>query len=178
MSQLVQENEERFRALCSAVFEATVFSRNGIVVDIDGPFLERLGYETEELIGRSALSLVAAEALSFTHDQMELESATTYESILLTKHNQKVPIEIVSIQSYLDGRPTRFSGIRDLSERRRKEKEQRRLQEHVERAQRLDSLGVLSGGIAHDFNNLLSSIILSTERLIGQSLGGKGAGDT
>jgi PAS domain S-box-containing protein len=41
--------------------------------------------------------------------------------------------------------------ITDITERRRAEAER-------ERAQRLDSLGLLAAGIAHDFNNLLSAI--------------------
>lgn len=43
--------------------------------------------------------------------------------------------------------------------------EQRRTEEHLLRAQRMESIGTLAGGIAHDLNNILSPIIMSVEML-------------
>ncbi len=43
--------------------------------------------------------------------------------------------------------------------------EQRRLEEHVQQAHKLEALGRLAGGIAHDFNNILAVIIGYSEAL-------------
>lgn len=55
-----------------------------------------------------------------------------------------------------------FGISRDVTEKKLREEENRKIQERMQRSQKLESLGVLSGCIAHDFNNLLMGILGNT----------------
>ncbi len=65
------------------------------------------------------------------------------------------------------GNPVRVVGTdTDITARKQVEEENRKLEERVQQAHRLEAIGTLAGGIAHAFNNLLMAIQGNTSLLL------------
>ena len=65
-----------------------------------------------------------------------------------------------------DGTLLGFAKItRDITERRKSERELQETREALFQSQKMDAIGQLTGGVAHDFNNLLMAVLGSLELL-------------
>jgi len=165
-STLLRESEARLRELAAVAFDYFAVSRDGLIVDIGGRVEETMGYRPEELIGQSLFEHIAPAERARTEQTVLGGLIFSYETAFVSAHGEIVPVQIQAVPSTFAGQPVRVAGIRDLRPTRRLEAERRRLEQQIERSQRLDSLGVLTGGIAHDFNNLLVGILGNADLLL------------
>jgi PAS domain S-box-containing protein len=162
---LLRESEKRFHDLAEAAFDIIVFSRDGFIVDVGGDTERVLGVTREQMLGRPVYDFTAPSAQPAVQQAIEGGQFGAYDAAAIDAHGDVFPVQIVTTSATVNGRPVRAAGLRDLRPARRLEAERRELERQVERAQRLDSLGVLAGGIAHDFNNLLAGVLGNAELL-------------
>jgi len=146
---------------------------NGIVKSFNPAAETMFGFPAQDVIGRS-VNLLMSDEEAREHDRHIRHYLETGKSNVLghireleakRRNGEMFPIEL-QVRVLKSNHHTYFVGmIRDISERRREEVRQERIKKRIERAQRLESLGVLAGGIAHDFNNILSSMLGNAELL-------------
>lgn len=162
----LREGRELLRAtLESAADGILVVDENGRATHFNARFAEmwRVG---SELLARGDDS----ELLNYVYDQLEDPDAfinkvkqlyqTTEESFDTLHFKDGRVFERFSCPLVQDSRIAgRVWSFRDITARVRAQEQQMRLQERLERAERMESLGILAGGVAHDLNNMLGPLV-------------------
>ena len=156
---LLREGEKHLRDLALGAFDFMVVLQNGTIVDVGGAVSRVIGFTREEMVGRVGASFVSPTARPAAAAAIAENRPGAYETVIIAKDGEEIPVEVVGAHSTLNGEDARVAGFRDLREARRLQGERRKLEQQLQRSQRIDSLGVLAGGIAHDFNNLLVGVI-------------------
>jgi two-component system, cell cycle sensor histidine kinase and response regulator CckA len=162
---LLHESEARLRELARKTFDLIAYSRDGVVLETEGQSERLLGIPGSSMVGRKLVDFVAPAEVPSVTQLLAAQRTGTYETSLINSAGEYVPVEITAVMTTLGGEPVRMGGVRDLREARRLDQERRRLQDQLQRSQRLESLGVLAGGVAHDFNNLLVGVLGNAELL-------------
>jgi len=125
----------------------------------------------DSLISAASLDMVAnilADNLAEAAKTGDYNRSVTLEIDQYRKDGTQFPTEVtVSFVLGDDGYPVSIMGVtRDITERKRIEKEKQELQIQLERSKKMESLGLLAGGVAHDLNNVLSGIVSYPDMLL------------
>jgi len=169
-------HQEQFKTFFSSVNDAIFvhpLQKEGF-----SPFIEvndiacmRYGYTRDEFLKLTAADItkkVDADKHAASKQRKKLLERKNlfFEAVHIKKNGDNFPVEINSniVRQY--GGPVILSVVRDISERKKAEKERESIEVQYRQAQKVEAIGRLAGGIAHDLNNILTPIIGYGELLI------------
>jgi len=168
-----------------------VIDKDGIVTAWNNAMASMTGVKAEEMIGRGDYEYaipfygerrpIIIDLILSANDEFLMKS---YDAV--QRHDSVLSGEVYVPQTfggkgaYLWGNASRLydskgevigaiQSIRNVTERRQAEAEHRDLEERLQRAEKMESLGLLAGGVAHDLNNVLGIVVGYAEMLIDET---------
>ncbi|MBP1771393.1 MAG: sensor hybrid histidine kinase [Holophagaceae bacterium] len=165
--EALRESAEQLRI----IFEA---SDAGMILVLPTGIISFANRRMDELFGCPAQSLIGTPYAALLHDSERLQGdgkmrqliRGEIQSVSLERHY--VRADGTDFWGQLSGRRLEHPDgslralvgvITDISERKRMEREQLLIDQRIQQAQKMESLGSLAGGVAHDMNNVLGAIL-------------------
>ena len=132
------------------------------------------GYNQDDIDnGLNILQLIAPEerdtAAKNIKERLGGANPWGFEYTAIKKDGSRFPISVHVNPVISNGRPTGMRGILiDLTKKKQAEREQKEVEARLQRAEKMETLGLMAGGVAHDLNNILSGIVSYPELLLMQ----------
>ncbi len=166
-------SERQYRELFDTLMEGIGLVDKDETLLFANPALAKIfEFDTaRNMVGKSILDYIAPKAKDTVRVQSAMRAngvSSQYElEILTAKGNSRWAYISVTPQFTKDGLYAgSLAAVLDITEKRNSERLQIETQQKLERAERMESLGLLAGGVAHDLNNMLGPVAGYAELLL------------
>jgi PAS domain S-box-containing protein len=173
----LRQSEQKWRNILIETPQIGIsLDRQAKIVFANKRFLELTGWRAEEVLNRNWFDLfipvdvreeVRAVFDKVMHTRDEIGYSTN-ENEILTRSGERLNVawsNVLTKDPKGDVVDVTCLGI-DLTDRKRAEEEQKKLQAQLIQAQKMEAIGTLAGGIAHNFNNILMGVLGRTSLMM------------
>ncbi|MCP4566360.1 MAG: response regulator [FCB group bacterium] len=129
---------------------------------VNDTICQNLGYSREELLKMSVTDIdpIYNEGkLLINWEDIKREKYLNFESVHRRISGEDYPVEVTINYVKFEGDEYCCIFARDISQRKETEDQQQQLQQKLDRAEKMEAIGVLAGGVAHDLNNMLGPLV-------------------
>lgn len=162
--EALRESEKKFRELFNNANDAIfLFDLKGRLIEVNEEACRRYGYSREELLQIPVMNLLDAQSINPTAMVKEIIERETcsFELIMVTKDGHRVPVESSAHLFSLNGEQVTLAVVRDMTERKRAERELRNAKEAAEIANIAKS--EFLANMSHEIRTPLNGIMGMTE---------------
>ena len=165
----LRQSRERWQRLVENQPDAVQITVGGEIRYVNAAGADLLGADApDDLVGRSIWDFLPSdEVKADMRERVDAirrgEPTSPYEHEVERLDGERRIVETYSIPINYEGERAAQSVVRDLTERRR-------TQRQLQQAQKMETVGALAGGIAHDFNNILHAVTAYVD-MVQQGLG-------
>ncbi|MGD8366049.1 MAG: ATP-binding protein [Desulfobacterales bacterium] len=163
---LVRRSEAKSRALLDALPDLVFqVDRHGTFIDCKGA-KEDLAMDPEAFLGKKLDEVLPAEVADTFMERIVSVLSSGEMAVF------DYELRFNDIQKAFECRMVAVSGdqtlavVRNITANRKAEAERSRLEEQLQRAQKMEAIGMLAGGVAHDLNNVLSGLVSYPQLLL------------
>jgi PAS domain S-box-containing protein len=121
MLNALRQNEQDFRSLSQAAFDAVLLHEKGRVVSANAQAAAMFRCDVSSLIGRSVFDLTAPEYHAVVRDHVGKDSSARFESVAVRADGTTFPVEVCGVST--DGEGRRVVALRDLTAQKNAERE-------------------------------------------------------
>lgn len=156
----LRESEEKYKNLVDSLPQGIFIVQNNRIV-FSNPGLERLtGILPEAMAG------MTPDTLFKRSGGVDASASGNGFDYIQGPDRSKTFIEYQWVKIRFNAEPARLYTVSDITERVKAQQEKERLESELEKAKKMEALGLLAGGVAHDLNNVLSGIVSTPELLL------------
>ncbi len=153
----LRESRIRLKCLAESVFEGILIHENGNILDANQALLDMFGYSLVEVKERNILDFISKECHEFVTEKINLQETMPYESVGIKSDGSKIDLEIRGKDIPYDDYNARVVAIRDITMRKRNERELKESKEIAEQATKIKDKFVSL--VSHDLRAPLGSTL-------------------